>query len=427
MPSESSRAIAILGMACRLPQANTPAQFWSNLTIGKSSIQEVPAERWSVAEYYDPTPGAPGKSMSKWGGFIEGVREFDAAFFDITPDEAAVMDPQHRILLELAYAALESAGYAGDRRKRRRIGVFVGISHNSYEEFTRPLLLSGEPVPPSMVADNLRNLAAGRIAHSLDLTGPNLAIDTACSSSLVALHYARLSLLAGECDLALVGGINLNLTATPFVAFSSAGALSPSSRTNLFDERADGFVLGEGGGMVVLAPLEQAQAEGDPILAVIRGSAVNNDGRSHGLMTPNPVGQQAVMADAYRDAQVDPDTVSYIEAHGTGTQIGDAVEARSLTRIFNPPSGGGCRYVGSVKTNVGHLLSGAGMASLIKVILALKHRQIPPSLNCEQPRSRLHLERAGFVVNTAVEAWRGPAPRRAGINAFGFGGTNAHV
>jgi amino acid adenylation domain-containing protein len=423
---QNSQAIAIIGMACRFPQAGNPAEFWANLKAGRESITPVPPDRWPVEQYYDPRPGTPGKSISQWGGFVADVRGFDAAFFNISPEEAAVMDPQHRLLLEMAYEALENGGYGDEQRRQgRRVGVFIGISQSSYEEFTRPLLFSGRPVLPAMLADNLRNLAAGRIANSLNLNGPCLALDTACSSSLVALHYARLSLAAGECDLALVGGINLNLTATAFIAFSSAGALSSTPHLYLFDERANGFVLGEGGGVVLLAPLAQAVEQGDPILAVVRGSAVNNDGRSLGPMAPNPAGQQAVMAAAYRAAGLEPAAISYIEAHGTGTRIGDAVEARSLSRIF--PAGEGPRFVGSVKTNVGHLLSSAGMASLLKVVLALQARQIPPSLNCDQPRSNLRLERTGLTVNRQLQEWAGPGPRRAGINAFGFGGTNAHV
>lgn len=426
MDEQHGRDVAIIGMACRFPQANHPGEFWDNLKAGRECISAVPSDRWPAELYYDPRRGTPGKSISKWGGFLDDVRGFDAAFFGISPGEAAVMDPQHRLLLEMAYEALESAGYGDERRRQGlRVGVFIGISHNGYEEFTRPLLFDGRPVHPAMLADNLRNLAAGRIAYTFDLNGPTLALDTACSSSLVALHYARLSLGAGECDLALVGGINLNLTATAFVAFSSAGALSASPHLYLFDERADGFVLGEGGGMVLIRPVAQAAAAGDPVLAVVKGSAVNNDGRSLGPMAPNPAGQQAVMAEAYGTAGLEPATISYIEAHGTGTRIGDAVEVRSLGRIF--PAGERPRYVGSVKSNIGHLLSGAGMGSLIKVVLALQARQIPPSLNCDRPRANLRMEHAGLVVNQQVEAWPGPGPRRAGINAFGFGGTNAHV
>ncbi len=430
MSSSATQAIAILAVACRFPGADSPEAFWQNLAAGVESVQKVPPARWSTDHFFAPPPYQPGKSISQWGAFLDDIQRFDAAFFGIAPAEASIMDPQQRILLELAHETVTHAGYTNDRRAGLRIGVFLGIGQNSYSELTIPLLLSGQPTHPMLVANNIRNQIAGQIAHSLNLTGPALVLDTACSSSLVALHMARQSLLAGDCDLALVGGINLNITPTPFVAFSSAGVLSATAHTFAFDERADGFVLGEGGGMLLLSTLARATIAQDPILAVVRGSAINNDGRSLGAITPSPAGQEAVLRAAYATADIDPATISYIEAHGTATRIGDVVEARALTRFFGKAPLNGTRYLGTVKPNVGHLLSAAGMPSLIKVLLALQHRQLPPTLHCEQVRPSLKLQQAGFTLNQTLIDWAAAEtdqPLRAGVSGFGFGGTNAHI
>lgn len=422
--------IAILAQACRLPGADAPEAFWRNLANGVESVREVPTTRWLTADRFAPPPYQPGKSVTKWGAFLDDIQRFDAAFFNIPAAEAQIMDPQQRILLELAHETLERAGYTTTRRQGRRIGVFLGIGQNGYSELTVPLLLSGQPTHPMLVANNIRNLIAGQIAHSLNLTGPTLVVDTACSSSLVALHLARQSLLAGECELALVGGINLNITATPFVAFSSAGVLTPAPHAYVFDERANGFVLGEGGGMLLLSTLDHAMAGSDPMIGLLRGSAVNNDGHTLGTMTPSPNGQEAVLRTAYATAGIDPETITYIEAHATGTRIGDVIEARALTRCFPRPPASGVRYLGAVKPNVGHLLSAAAMPSLLKVLLAFQHRQLPPTLHSEQMRPLFKFDEAGFVINRTLVDWIAAAPDlplRAGVSSFGFGGTNAHV
>ncbi|MCE7986989.1 MAG: SDR family NAD(P)-dependent oxidoreductase, partial [Caldilinea sp. CFX5] len=428
--SQPAQPLAVLAHACRFPGADSPAAFWQNLADGVASIREVPPERWSIAQLYAPPPYQPGKSITKWGAFLADIQRFDAAFFNIAAAEAQIMDPQQRILLELAYETLEQAAYTAERRQGLRIGVFLGIGQNSYSELTMPLLLSGQPTHPMLVANNIRNLVAGQIAHSLNLTGPALVVDTACSSSLVALHLARQSLLAGECELALVGGINLNITATPFVAFSSAGVLAATPHTYVFDERANGFVLGEGGGMLLLSTLSHATTAAAPVLGLICGSAINNDGRSLGTMTPSPTGQEALLRAAYATAAVPPETITYIEAHATGTRIGDVVEARALTRCFPQPPPTGVRYLGAVKPNVGHLLSAAAMPSLIKVLLAFQHRQLPPTLYSEQVRPIFKLDQAGLTINQTLVDWTPLAPGlplRAGVSSFGFGGTNAHV
>ncbi|HEU0102288.1 MAG TPA: beta-ketoacyl synthase N-terminal-like domain-containing protein, partial [Mycobacteriales bacterium] len=309
---------AIIGMACRFPDADTPEAFWRNLADGRDSVTAVPASRWSSA------PGAP----PRWGAFLDDVADFDAHFFGVDAAEAAAMDPHARLFLEVAHEALERAGYAGERRRGRRIGVFVAVGESGYASLLERALEAGVALPPSALVGNLRNLIAARVAHCLNLTGPALAVDTACSSALVALHLARRSLAAGECDAAVVGGVSLNLTATGYRLLEGAQALSPTGRSRAFSADADGFVPGEGAAALVLEPCSVAEAAGDPVLAVVRGTTVNNDGRSMSLMAPNPLLQEAVIVEAYREAGVDPATVSYVEAHGTGTAIGDPIEAR---------------------------------------------------------------------------------------------------
>ncbi|MBM7845681.1 non-ribosomal peptide synthetase/type I polyketide synthase [Herpetosiphon giganteus] len=419
-PSTTPEPIAIIGMACRLPDAATPEEFWANLVAGVDSVGQLPRQRLDGLT-------SPAPQGQAWGSQLDAVSYFDASFFKLSPAEAAAMDPQQRILLELAYHALERAGYAAQRREQRRVGVFIGVGEASYQELLLPLVANSEQLHPSTATGNMRNLIAGRIAHCLDLNGPALAIDTACSSTLVALHMARTSLLVGDCDLAIVGGINLNLTETPFQLLERAGALSPSGRCRAFDDAADGIVVGEGAGILIIERLSKAQHYGDSVLALIRGSAINNDGRSLSPMAPNPLLQAEALRQAYAEAQIDPASVSYIEAHGTGTAIGDPTEARSLAQIFPPASNAAPRFIGSVKTNLGHLLNAAGIPALIKVILMLQQRQIPPSLHYTTPNHRLELEPAGMAINTTLQVWQGPQPLRAGVNSFGFGGTNAHI
>ncbi|MDQ3275860.1 MAG: SDR family NAD(P)-dependent oxidoreductase, partial [Actinomycetota bacterium] len=417
-PRQQSDEAAIIALACRFPDADTPDAFWDNLASGRDSVTDVPASRW------DLSPGA----RARWGAFLDDVAGFDAGYFGVEADEAAVMDPHARVFLEVAHEALEQAGYAGERRKGRRIGVFVAVGESGYAQLLHQAIDSGAPVSPAALVGNLRNLIAARVAHCLDLSGPVMAVDTACSSSLVALHLARRSLDAGECDVAIVGGVSLNLTSTPYQLLEAAQALSPTGRCRAFSSGADGFVPGEGAAAIVLEPLTAARVAGDRVLAVVRGSAVNNDGRSLSLMAPNPLLQEAVIADAYRDAGIDAATVSYVEAHGTGTAIGDPIEARSLMRTFPAPTGSGPRWLGSVKTNVGHLLNAAGMPSLVKVVLSLQHRQLPASLHYAKPSPEFDLASAGFEVVTELREWTvAGGPLRAGINSFGFGGTNVHV
>ncbi|MEU6987857.1 amino acid adenylation domain-containing protein [Streptomyces sp. NPDC046324] len=408
--------VAVTGLACRFPGADTPEAFWDRLVDGYDAVSGVPDGRWP-----DPSDGN-GRS----GAFLDEPAGFDAGFFGIGEDEALATDPQARILLELAHEALERAGHAGARRHGRRVGVFVAAGDSGYRKVLEQATGCGE-LPAAALTGNLPNMLAARVAHCLDLTGPALAVDTACSSALVALHLARRSLQAGECDVAVVGGVHLNLTPTAYALLEKAQALSPTGRCHAFGAAADGFVPGEGGAALVLTRLDEAERAGDPVLAVLRGTAVNNDGRSLSLMAPNPLTQREVITQAYRDAGVDPESVSYVEAHGTGTPIGDPVEVRSLAHAFPPRADGRLRLLGSVKTNVGHLLNAAGMPSLVKVVLALGHRRLAPSPLQGAPAPALDLAGAGFALVEEVRDWEEPGPLVAGVNAFGFGGTNAHA
>ena len=450
--------IAIIGMACRFPQADTPEAFWDNLVSGRDSIREVPRDRWDSDFYYQAGAPVPGKTNSRWGGFIDAPYAFDADFFHISEEEARTMDPQQRLFLQISWEALERAGHSGARSHNRRVGVFVGASHLNYLEHhlhgidlqrlqhfesvqnlpqgQREALVEewrtrfgDSELHPNTLVDNLLNMIAARTSHALNLKGPALAVDTACSSSLVAVHLACDSLRRGECEVALAGGVNLNLTPTPYLMFSRAGALSPTGRCQVFDANADGMVPGEGAGAVVLKPLARALADGDPVLAVIKGSAINNDGRSLGVMAPNPDGQRVAIASAYRDGRLKPADIQYVEAHGTGTAIGDPSELRALAHVFAELGAPADCVVGSVKANVGHLLSAAGMASLIKLVLALQHRQMPPSLNVTNLNPQIGFAGGVFRVLQQPQAWEAPAlaARRGAINSFGFGGTNCHL
>ena len=431
LPAEASReanaeAIAVIGIGCRFPGAKDPRAFWTLLHDGVDAIGEVPAERFNVNDFFDPDPAAPGKMVTRWGGFIEQVDQFDAPFFGISPREAARMDPQQRLLLEVAWEALEDAGQTRERLAGTPTGVFIGISNNDYGRIQFNDL---DRIDAYAGTGNALSIAANRISYVFDFRGPSIAIDTACSSSLVAVHQACSSLRSGESALALAGGVNLILSPAITINFSKAGAMAPDGRCKAFDARADGYVRSEGAGIVVLKPLTKALADGDPIYAVIRGSAVNQDGRSNGLMAPNPRAQEAVLREAYRRAAVSPGDVQYVEAHGTGTLLGDPIEAKALGAVLalNRSPRRPC-LLGSVKTNLGHLEAAAGIAGLIKVALALHHREIPPSLHFEAPNPHIPFDQLPLRVPTTLEPWPAePAPALAGVSSFGFGGTNAHV
>ncbi|WTD23254.1 hybrid non-ribosomal peptide synthetase/type I polyketide synthase [Streptomyces anulatus] len=427
-PVGAATAAAVIGMACRFPGADTPEAFWDLLVDGHDAVTPVPHGRWDDGH---DLPGGrtaaeavPAVPRKRWAALLEDPAAFDAGYFGIGEDEARALDPQARLFLELAHEALERSGYAGPRRRGRRIGVFAAVGDSGYRGILERASADGSPLPAALTG-NLPALVAARVSQSLDLDGPALAVDTACSSGLVALHLARRSLLDGECDLAVVGGVNLHLTSAPHRLLEQAGALSPTGRSRAFSAAADGFVPGEGGAAVVLTRLDAARLANDPVLAVVRGTAVNNDGRSMSLMAPNPLRQREVITRAYEAAGVDPASVTYVEAHGTGTAVGDPIELRSLNHAFPERPDGETRLVGSVKTNIGHLLNAAALPALVKVVLALGHRRLPPSLH-HAPASP-GLVPAGFTVVTEARDWTSTGPLVAGINAFGFGGTNAHA
>ncbi|MEU2494312.1 SDR family NAD(P)-dependent oxidoreductase [Streptomyces sp. NPDC007883] len=413
--------LAVIGMAGRFPGAASAAEFWELLREGRSGVREVPRSRWDVASLYSPEP-RPGRSTGKWGGFLEGIEDFDPGYFGIPDADAAHMDPLVRLFLECAEETFADAGYTPAELAGRRIGVYVGSGTSTYG--------SRIGVPGRSTATGLnQNFIAAHLAHVRDLRGPNMVVDSACSSSLTALHLAQQALHTGDCEMALAGGADLILDETPYLKLSAAGALSPDGACHVFDAAANGLVPGEGVGAVLLKPLDRALADGDRVLAVIEATAVNNDGRTMGLTTPNPDAQRAVVREALARAGADAGTVSYVEAHGTGTMIGDPIELKALTEVFREDTAerGFCA-VGSVKSNVGHLLMAAGMAGLQKVVLSLVHRALPPTLHCTRPNPRFAFETSPFLPNTELREW--PARRglrRAGISAFGFGGTNCHV
>ncbi|MFF0107324.1 amino acid adenylation domain-containing protein [Streptomyces hirsutus] len=417
-------ATAVVGLACRFPGADTPEEFWDLLTAGRDTVSAVPPGRWGT-DRRRPDGSRGLETTGRWGAFLDDPAAFDAAHFGIGDEEARALDPQARVFLELAHEALERAGYAGPRRRALRTGVFAVVGDSGYRQLLADADTAGTPPTAMALTGNLPNLVAARLAHCLDLDGPALAVDTACSSGLVALHLARRSLADGECDVAVVGGVNLHLTASAHQALEAAKALSPTGRSRAFSTSADGFVPGEGGAVLVLRRLEEAQRDDDEVLAVVRGTAVNNDGTSLSLMAPNPLRQREVIGRAYEQCGVDPASVSYVEAHGTGTAVGDPIELRSLAHAFPARPDGRPRLLGSVKTNIGHLLNAAALPSLVKVVLALGHGRLPASLH-HTPVSPA-VEQSGFALVREVTAWESSGPRRAGINAFGFGGTNAHA
>jgi acyl transferase domain-containing protein/acyl carrier protein len=418
--------IAIIGIGCRFPGARGPEAFWQLLRDGVDAIGEVPTQRWDLRAFYDPNPEVPGKMNTRWGGFLEQVDQFDPYFFGISPREAARMDPQQRLLLEVAWEALEDAGQVSTRLAGTRTSVFIGISTNDYG---RIQLSDPRLIDAYTGTGNALSIAANRISYLFDFRGPSVAVDTACSASLVAVHLACCSLLSGESSLALAGGVSLILSPAITINFTKVGLMAPDGRCKTFDARADGYVRSEGCGVVVLKPLSRALADGDPIYAVIRGSAVGHDGRTNGLLAPSRQAQEAVLQAAYRQAGVSPGQVQYVEAHGTGTFLGDPIEAEALGAVLaiGRPSGRPCA-VGAVKTNIGHVEAAAGVAGLIKTALSLKHRAIPPSLHFQEPNPHIPFDELPLRVQQTLGPWPDETrPLLAGVSSFGFGGTDVHM
>ena len=421
--------IAIIGMACRFPGADSPDAFWQLLEHGQDMVTEVPKERWDAQAVWDASPGKAGKTVSKWGGFVAHVGDFDAEFFDIAPREAARMDPQQRLLLEVVSDAFEHAGQTREGLDGSRTGMFVGIMNNneyaSIKGLSRDL---GVITAQDAVAD-ATSIAAGRLSYFFGLQGPCMSVDTACSSSLVAVHLAMRSLRLGETRMAVAAGVNLILTPEHSVAFSRGGMLSPDGRCKTFDASANGYVRSEGCGAVVLKRVSDAVADGDVIHAILRGSAVNQDGRGAGLTAPNAHAQEAVIDDALVDANATAQQVGYVEAHGTGTPLGDPIEIQALGRAYGKRSADAPLWIGSVKTNIGHLESAAGMAGLLKATLMVQRGVIPPHLHFTLLNPNIELPDALRIAHSAPQPWvtQGQATRIAGVSSFGYSGTNTHV
>ncbi len=421
----SSEPIAVIGMGCRFPGAKDPAAFWQMLCEGVDAISEVPADRWEKEAFFHPDPGVPGKSISYWGGFLDRIDQFDPFFFGISPAEAEQMDPQQRLLLELSFEAFDDAGLAKDKLDGSKTGVYVGISVNEYTplQFGDPTRITGHSGTGAALS-----IAANRISYFYNFHGPSMAIDTACSSSLAAVHLACQSLRSGECEMALAGGVNLILSPAHSISFTKAGVLAPDGRCKTFDAQANGYVRGEGGGLVVLKPLSVALADGDPVHALILGSAMSQDGHTNGLIAPNREAQENLLRETYQAVGVSPDSIQYVETHGTGTLLGDSMEAQALGAVLGPNRSNGPCAIGSVKTNIGHLEAAAGVAGLIKVILSLKHHSLPPSLHFHSPNPHIPFADLNLRVQNKWTPWpTSTGPALAGLSSFGFGGTIVHL
>jgi acyl transferase domain-containing protein len=428
LESAKYEPIAIIGMGCRFPGgADCPAAFWQLLHEGIDAIDRIPSDRWNIQDYYDSDPKAPGKMYVRDGGFVPHLKEFDAQFFRISPKEALSLDPQQRLLLEVSWEALENAAIAPEKLVGSQTGVFIGICGNDY--WHHLVQRNPDTIDAYLTTGNTHSMASGRLSYIFGFNGPSISVDTACSSSLVAVHLAVTSLRNRECDLALAGGVNRLSLPEITINFAKAKMLSPDGRCKTFDAAANGFVRSEGCGAIVLKRLSDAITSDDNILAVICGSAVNQDGSTSGLTVPNGAAQQAVIRQALTNSKLEASQVNYIEAHGTGTLLGDPIELEALGAIF-----GGDSFlekpliVGSVKTNIGHLEAAAGIASLIKVVLALQHEEIPPHLHLHDPNPHVNWDKLSIEIPTKPIPWpRGERQRIAGISSFGFSGTNAHV
>ncbi|NER48931.1 MAG: type I polyketide synthase, partial [Symploca sp. SIO1A3] len=415
-------------------------QFWDNLAQGVNSITEITQQRWQVKDYYSTNPETPHKTISKWGGVMADIDQFDAQFFGISPREAQRMDPQQRIMLELSWSCLEDAGYSPSQLATNQVGVFIGAS--CYDSLLFLINKSEDDIDGHCGTGTWTSMIPNRLSSFFNFRGPSIPIDTACSSSLVAIHYGIDAISKSECEMALVGGISALMTPTPYIQMSKLGMLSPTGQCKTFDSKADGYVRGEGAGLILLKPLEKAIENGDRIYGVIQGSAINHGGKARTLTSPNLYAQAQVLRAAYTKANIAPNTVSYIEAHGTGTPLGDPIEINALKRSFRQlhqqyglkMSKQSYCGLGTVKTNIGHLEISAGMAGVIKVLLAMKHRQLPKIVNFQELNPRIELEGSPFYIVKETQEWQQlkteageTIPRRAGVSSFGVGGVNAHI
>jgi len=420
--------IAIIGMSCRAPGVKNPEELWQLIRNGRDAITDIPLSRWNAQEYYDPKPGTPGKAYTLKGGFVENIDQFDAGFFNISAREVEGMDPQQRLLLEVAWEALENAGIPPSSLVGGPTGVFIGVTSSDYG-----LLQAGanqdEEVNPYFNTGTPLNACAGRISYVLGLQGPSVAIDTACSSSLTAIHLACNSLRSKDCEMALAGGVNLTLSPLLNVTLSAAGMMSSDGKCKSFSDEANGYVRGEGCGIVTLKRLSDAQSAGDNILAVIRATGINQDGASSGFTVPNGVSQQKLIRKTLEKAGISPLEIDYVEAHGTGTPLGDPIEAQSLGNVIGSANGRDKPLlVGSLKSNIGHLESAAGVMGLIKLVKALEHRELPPTLHIAKLSTRIPWDTLNLEPVSELRPWITTGQlRHAGLSAFGASGSNAHL
>jgi glutamate-1-semialdehyde aminotransferase/3-oxoacyl-(acyl-carrier-protein) synthase len=426
-PRGASRDVAVIGMSGRFPDAENVDEFWENLKAGRHSIREVLGDRWDADAFYDPDPQKPNRSYSKWGGFLSDIDRFDPSFFKISPREAELMDPQQRLFLQESWAALEDAGYSPPDLTGKRCGVFVGSVAGDYLNQIREKKLSPEG---HFFLGNVSSVLASRVAYHLNFTGPAVSLDTACSSSLVAVHMAAESIRLGDCELALAGGVMIFTTPEFFIWASKAGMLSPGDKCRTFDNDANGMIIGETVGVVVLKPLESALKDGTHIYGIIKGSGLNQDGATNGITVPNASSQTDLERSVYDAHNIEPENITLVEAHGTGTKLGDPIEVEALSNAFRSYTDKK-QYcaIGSVKTNFGHTQMAAGIAGLIKVLLCLKHKKLPASLHLKKENEHIDFKNSPFYVNTELKEWetRQGVPRCAAVSAFGVSGTNAHV
>ncbi|WP_067460395.1 type I polyketide synthase [Actinomadura macra] len=424
-PRQRDEPVAVVSMACRLPGGiDDPERLWELLSEGRDAVGAFPPDRWNLESVYDPDPRALGKTYAREGGFVADIDAFDPHFFGITAREAAAMDPQQRLLLETAWEALERAGTVPARLAGSETGVYLGMLGSDYLSG-----LSLDQFNGQVGTGSALSVASGRVSFILGLVGPAMTLDTACSSSLLAVHLAAAALRSGECEQALVGGVTVMTTPQTFVEFSRLRALSPTGRCRSFADGADGSAFAEGVAVVMLKRLSDARRDGDDVLAVLRGTAVNHDGRSRALLAPNGTSQEKVIRRALELSALAPGDLDYVEAHATGTMVGDPTEARALARVFRddrPP--GRPLHLGCVKSNIGHTQAASGLAALIKVVLSLQYERLPRTLHAEQPTRRVKWEDSGLRLVQESLPWpRGERTRRAGVSSFGIGGTNVHV
>ena len=432
---QTSKGIAIIGMSGRFPGASNLDVFWKNLCDGSDCISEIPVDRWDWRKYYDDSQAGKRRITPKWGGFIDDIDKFDASFFHISPKEAEVMDPQQRIFLETVWSTIEDAGYKASELSGTDTGLYVGVSTNDYYD----MLCETGTIEAHTSTGNEHSVLANRISYVFNFRGPSEAVDTACSSSLIALHNAVRAIEAGDCTMAIVGGVHALLTPTLFISLGKGGMLSWDGRCKTFDEKANGYVRGEGVGAIFMKPLEKAEQDGDHIYGVIRSTAVNHGGRANSLTAPRVEAQKELLVKAYNRAGIDIETIGYIEAHGTGTKLGDPREVEALKEAFGALKPQRERKqpwcgLGTVKSNIGHLEPAAGMAGLIKVLLSIKHKKLVKVAHFEHLNPRIDLKKSPFYIVDKTQDWEplkdpeGKAyPRRAGVSSFGFGGANAHV